>query len=253
MKERIELLIKDYVEEYQKNEEIMTSWREPLIKFADAGDKIFYKFKEVVRPSHALPKDFLSSAETVIAFFLPFSREIANSNIEGKYSSKEWAIAYIETNQLISELNSYIKDELKKLNYQSSIIPATHNFDEEELKSDWSHRHAAYAAGLGSFGINNMLISEKGCAGRYGSIVTDLKIEASERKEEEKCLNKAGYDCRRCVERCVNNSLQIDSFDRFKCYELLLENVELHSEIGLTDVCGKCCVDLPCSFTDPTA
>lgn len=253
MKERIELLIKDYVEEYQKNEQIITSWREPLIKFADADDEIFYKFKEVVRPSHALPKDFLRSAETVIAFFLPFSREIANSNIEGKYSSKEWAIAYIETNQLISDLNSYIKNELKKLDYQSSIIPATHNFDEEELKSDWSHRHAAYAAGLGSFGINNMLISEEGCAGRYGSIVTDLKIEASERNEQEKCLNKAGYDCRRCVDRCVNNSLQIDSFDRFKCYELLLENVELHSEIGLTDVCGKCCVDLPCSFTDPTA
>lgn len=144
-----------------------------------------------------------------------------------------------------------MKKKLAEKNYKASLIAATNNFDKERLLSDCSHRHAAYIAGLGTFGINNMLITEKGCAGRVGTLVTNLKLEASSRDEKENCLNKAGFNCSRCVDRCVNGSLQEDSFDRHKCYELLLENDKLRMESELTDVCGKCCVDLPCSFTAP--
>lgn len=251
MKEKIIKMIEKFVAEYQKQKNIETSWRVPLIKFADAEDQLFYDLKNIIRESHVLPTDILKDAKTVIAFFLPFEKDIANSNIDGKYSSKKWAKAYVETNQLISKLNIFIEKELKDFGYNSSVIPATHNFDENTLISDWSHRHAAYIAGLGSFGINNMLITEKGCAGRVGTIISDIVIEVSSRNEKEYCLNKAGFNCSKCVDRCVNNSLKIESFDRFKCYELLLENDRFHSELLLTDVCGKCCVDLPCSFKNP--
>lgn len=40
--------------------------------------------------------------------------------------------------------------------------------------SEWSHRHAAYIAGLGIFGINNMLITNKGCVGRIPSFYEDF-------------------------------------------------------------------------------
>ncbi|MEC9490043.1 MAG: epoxyqueuosine reductase, partial [Halanaerobiales bacterium] len=206
---------------------------------------------DAVSETHLLPEDILTGAKTVISYFLPFSNEIANSNIEGKYSSHQWAKAYIETNQLIADLNQYLKKELAKRGYQAGLIAATNNFDKKRLLSDWSHRHAAYIAGLGTFGTNNLLITEMGCAGRVGTLITDLKIEASERTEKERCLNKAGFKCRKCVGRCVNGALQIDSFDRHQCYDLLLENDELHLESELTDVCGKCSVDLPCSFTSP--
>ena len=38
------------------------------------------------------------------------------------------------------------------------------------IASDWSERHAAYAAGLGTFGLTRALITEKGIAGRFGSL-----------------------------------------------------------------------------------
>jgi epoxyqueuosine reductase QueG len=250
-KEKIIKTIKKFVNEYQNKKNIKTGWREPLIKFADAEDDLFYKLKKIVSKSHVLPKDILKGAGTVIAFFIPFEKETADSNIKGKLSSRKWALAYLETNQLIHDLNNHLENILKNESYNSSIIPATHNFDEESLISNWSHRHAAYIAGLGSFGINNMLITEKGCAGRIGIIISDIKVKASPRNEKEYCLNKAGYNCSRCVERCVNKSLKIDSFDRFKCYEILLKNDDYHSDLALTDVCGKCCVDLPCSFENP--
>ena len=55
----------------------------------------------------------------------------------------------------------------------------------KNLISDWSHRHVAVIAGLGKFGLNNMLITDNGCCGRVGSFITDLKIEPTKRKMEK--------------------------------------------------------------------
>lgn len=250
-KKEIENLIQNYLKNYQKKEKINSQWKEAVVEYASAADPMFRELENIVSESHLLPTDILADAKTVIAYFIPFSEEIVNSNLDGKYSSHQWAESYGETNQLIEDLNKHLKYELEKEKYQSSLIPATHNFDKKRLKSDWSHRHAAYIAGLGTFGINNMLITEKGCAGRIGTLITDLKIEPSARPENERCLNKAGFECSQCVDNCANGSLKIDSFDRYKCYQLLLENDELHSDLGLSDVCGKCSVGLPCTFKSP--
>mgnify|MGYP000291173647 CR=1 FL=1 len=251
MKEKIEASIKEYVKNYADRDEIKSTWRTPLTAYADAKDPLFLKMKEIISPTHSLPTDLLDKAKTVITFFLPFTERINKSNIEKRLSSKEWAVAYIETNQLISELNKHIKQLLSKEGFESTVIAATHNFKEEELISDWSHRHAAYIAGLGTFGINNMLITEKGCAGRVGSIITDLKLPPTKRKDVEYCLYKKDGSCGICADRCVTEALKRNSFDRFICYDLCLENMDHHSDLDVADVCGKCCVNLPCTTQNP--
>jgi len=251
MNNKIEIIIKQFVEHYSEMRDVQTKWKEPLVAYADATDEMFYNLKNVVSPSHAIPQDFLPEAKTVVAYFIPFDEGVVESNIEGKESSKVWAKAYVETNQLILDLNTFIKNELQKLGYKSNIMPATHNFDSKKLISDWSHRHVAFIAGLGKFGLNNMLITDKGCCGRVGSFITDLKIEPTKIKNEENCLYKHMNVCKKCVDRCVNNALKVDCFDRHKCYEMCLHNDKLHSDIGLSDVCGKCLVNLPCSKTNP--
>ncbi|QNO14217.1 epoxyqueuosine reductase [Alkalicella caledoniensis] len=251
MEKKIKKLIIDFVRDYPKEKELRSMWQEPLVKFSDAEDEMYLKLKEVVSPTHALPKELLPGAKTVIAYFIPFKEYIIQSNIEGKLSSWGWAEAYAETNSLINSLNTHINKELEKLNYRSNILPATHNFDEDILLSDWSHRHVAYISGLGKFGLNNMLITEKGCCGRLGSIVTNLNIEPSTRNNEEYCLYKTSGTCKNCVKQCVNDALKDQFFDRFKCYDMLLENAEIHKEVGLADACGKCCVNLPCSTKVP--
>lgn len=253
MKEQVESLIKDYVSRYQTRSNIETKWRVPLIAYADAEDQLFKKLKVLISSSHALPKDFLPDSQTVITYFLPFEKSIIESNIEGKESSREWAVAYIETNQLIQDLNEFVRKELNKMGYDSTVIPATHNFDEKELISDWSHKHVAYIAGLGTFGIHKMLITESGCAGRIGSIVTDLKLEPTTRPKEEYCLYKVDGSCNECVKRCVNGALQENSYDRHLCYDMCLFNDQFYSELDLTDVCGKCAVGVPCSYRNPTS
>jgi len=251
MNDKVETMIKEFVEYYRETRKVETSWKEPLVAYADVMDEMFLNLKEIVSPSHVMPKDLLENAKTVVTYFIPFDEVIVNSNIEGKESSKIWAKAYIETNKLISDLNIHIKNELQKLGYSSNIIPATHNFDEKKLISDWSHRHVAFIAGLGKFGLNNMLITENGCCGRVGSFVTDLKIEPTKRKDGENCLYKHMNICKKCVDRCVNDALKIDSFNRHKCYEMCLYNAKFHSDIDLSDVCGKCLVNVPCSTVNP--
>lgn len=222
-----------------------------MVGFVCADDQRWALLKTVVSPTHALPGDLLVGAETVLVYFIPFQPFVAKSNIPGKFASREWALAYIETNRMILELNRHLQQELAKEGHQVVVIPATHNFDEEKLISDWSHRHVAYLAGLGDFGLNNMFITEKGCCGRLGSMVTDLVVEPSIGKIRDVCLYNLDGSCGKCVKKCVGDALTSEGFDRGRCYDMCLENAEIHKEIGLADVCGKCMVGVACSHRNP--
>jgi epoxyqueuosine reductase QueG len=251
MQETIARLIREYVAAYPERVGAETRWEEPLVAFAAAGDELFASLRQKVSASHALPGDLLPEARTVIVYFIPFAERVITSNIPDTGCSREWAVAYIETNRLIADLNGYLHDELARLGYQSAVTPATHNFDPQKLISDWSHRHLAYIAGLGSFGLNNMLITAKGCCGRLGSLVTNLEIEPTARAEGENCLFRQRGLCGKCVDRCVKDALTVDGFDRHRCYAMCLENAERFTAIGLADVCGKCLVNVPCSRLNP--
>ncbi|CAB1244463.1 epoxyqueuosine reductase [Clostridium sp. WLY-B-L2] len=251
MDNKIDVAIKQFLKNYSKEKNIQTKWEEPLIAYADAEDEMFYKLKSVVSQSHAMPRDFLPEAKTVAAYFIPFNKDVVKSNVEGKECSRKWAVSYIETNKLILDLNAFIVNKLQKLGYKSSSIPPTYNFNNKKLISDWSQRHVAFIAGLGKFGLNNMLITDKGCCGRIGSFVTELEIQPTKRQNQENCLYKYMNICKKCTDRCVNNALKVNYFDRNKCYEMCLYNDNFYSDIELTDICGKCLVNVPCSIVNP--
>ncbi len=253
MKKRVTRKIQDFVKAYQLRKEITTQWNDPIVGFALANDPLFSKLRSVASPTHAVPKDFLPGAKTVIAFFIPFKKSMTRTNIKEKYSSKDWGKGYIETNEMIRQLSLYLQELFVSEGYEAFMIPATHNWDEKKLISDWSHRHIAYIAGLGNFGLNNMLITEQGCCGRIGSFITSAQIEPDAISDQEACLYKYDGTCKKCTKRCVNGALYEDSFDRFKCYEMLLKNVEELRSVGYADVCGKCLVGIPCSHINPVA
>jgi epoxyqueuosine reductase QueG len=251
MKNRIIETIQTSVEAAGRHSETATAWKTPIVGFGDAGDPLFEQLKDAVRPTHSLPRDLLPGARTVIAYFLPFDAAIARSNHRGDFSSEAWAVAYIETNRLIADINDRINRLLDEQGCRGTRLPATHNFDEEQLMSDWSHKHVAYIAGIGGFGRHHMLITDKGCCGRLGSVVTDAVTAATPRSDRERCLYKHNGSCGKCEPRCPAEALGVDPFHRHACYDRLLENARLHERHGLADVCGKCAAIVPCSFNDP--
>ncbi|MBM7556552.1 epoxyqueuosine reductase [Halanaerobacter jeridensis] len=257
MNDKLNHLIKDYVSNYKDLKDTETDWRDPVIGIADADDPMFLELKEVISSSHALPTDFIDDAKSVIVFFLPFEEEVVKSNIQDKQSSKKWDYAKIETNNLIEDLIDYMQAEIEKMGYKatsSKDLPPTYNYDEEELISDWSHRHVGYITGMGTFGINNMFITDQGSCGRMGSIVTNLSLKPTERDDQENCLYKYNGKCKVCVDRCVVNAISTENKDGFvdreKCYEHIYEDPPEYSK-GVGDACGKCKSGVPCSTTNP--
>ena len=249
MSEQIKNIIKKFITDFQETEDDRNFWREPVIRFASAKDPTFLQLKQVVDKDHKLPNELLKNAETVICFFIPFEEYVVSSNSSGLNASIEWAKAYIGTNKLIMELTEHLTEKLGS--YDCFEIPPTHNFDKTKLKSYWSHKHAAYIAGLGKFGLHKMLITEKGCCGRLGSLITSAKIQASEGNANEYCLYFLNESCSKCIDHCTFNALNSESFDRHKCYQICLENGKLYSKLGLSDMCGKCACGVPCSLKNP--
>jgi epoxyqueuosine reductase QueG len=255
MKQWLRSIISDEIAGYTSRRTPHTTWKAPLIAVADAADPLFLKLREVVRETHELPGDLLPGARSVIAYFVPFSDDVTGSNRAGQIASRTWATAYVETNDLLGAIGLRLEADLAERDYRASHMPATHNFDEETLMSDWSHKHVAYIAGLGTFGRHHLLITPRGCSGRLGTLVTDAVIEPTPRPVHEACLDKHNGTCGACITKCVAGALSKNGnvFDRHACYDICLQNADRYANIGLADVCGKCAVGVPCSTMDPVA
>jgi epoxyqueuosine reductase QueG len=248
-------MMEGFVSSYPSQVHTRNWWRKPLLVTAKADER-FRTLPKIASDEHLLPWELLPSAKTVIVFFIPFVKELVDENSAGKFPCRNWGLAYEGTNVLIGVLGERIKDYLAEGGYSSALTPATHNFDEVKLVAKWSHKHLAYLSGLGRFGVNAQMITPSGSAGRLGSLVTEADLGDSPLVEsQELCLHRAGQECLKCLSRCPVSALKEEGIDRQRCYTRLRFNLK-HTEAlaGLqktTNVCGKCVVNLPCSF-DPT-
>ena len=263
MKHLITEFIENYIKEYQSRESIATEYGQPLVGFADAHHPYIQNLTELISPTHALPQDVLPDASIIVAYYIPFTEKLAKTNrIEGIMASPEWARGYEETNALFAELNNALIQYISANAGKAGISPKAATFSETDLISDWSQRHIAYAAGLGTFGVNNMLITKDGCCGRYSSVITNLDLVPDAPAEGENCLYKKNGSCGICMKNCPAGALMPDAFDRFKCYEICMENAKVYTQFGSSylneegteansegsDVCGKCITGSPCAF-----
>ena len=244
MKEFIEGSIKELVVDSQN-----TKYREPIIAFADVEDLEFESIKSMTHENHMLPKEWMPKGKTVVSFFIPFAKELMQTNKKDEYVAREWAVAYIETNNLIKQICATMAERLKKYNIDTVWQLPTQNYDSEKLMSYWSQRHVAYIAGIGTFGMNNMLITDKGCSGRYGSFIIDYSIEPSKKNRVERCLYKLNGSCGICMEMCPVQALTPKGFDRFKCRDWVKDVDAFYSDLASCDCCGKCLLG-PCAIWD---
>lgn len=170
MKQAVTEFITDYIRSYQERDAIATSYGEPIVGFADAWHPYIQNLKQIISPTHELPQNILPDAKIIIAYYIPFTKDMAKTNsYAGLLASAEWARAYEETNALFAELNEEIICFIQRKKGLAGVTPKAMTFDQSRLISDWSHRHIAYAAGLGTFGLNNMLLTREGCCGRFSS------------------------------------------------------------------------------------
>jgi len=242
LKNKIENIIK----ETASNPGTETRYREPLVGYASADDQIFDEMKEIIGPHHLHPKEVFPGAKTVVSFFLPFEKELVKLNWRSPDPIKEWILAKSETDRLIGEINEKLKAALAEEGIEAVVPGIVFDYKSKGFDVAWSHKSAAYAAGLGTFGVHQMLITKAGCAGRFGTLLISAEIPPTPRPNEEFCRYKKGEKCLVCVDRCPAGALSVRGLDKEKCYRQLLENARAFPELNQF-ACGKCATG-PCAF-----
>ncbi len=227
-------------------------FREPILAISSPYDEAYSRLKEIIGPWHKNPEELFPSVKSVISYFVPFTKEIAKSPSLSEEVSKGWAEAYIVINEAFDNINSSIEKHLRRDGYESFSIAGTHTYDPSELKSLWSHRSAAVIAGLGDFGINTLVITDKGSGGRFCTVLTEAPIPVTEYKAPCYCLHKKNGSCKLCIKVCPVSAIEIDKVDFFNCHDnILMKNAKmLESSVGFADVCGKCISSCPYAYME---
>jgi epoxyqueuosine reductase QueG/RimJ/RimL family protein N-acetyltransferase len=244
-------LIRGVIARAVRGARTVTRYREPIVAFVAADDPRFAALRALVDPSHLLPGDLLSGARSVVAYFLPFDPGVPASNARSRTEvSREWALAYSETNALLARIASDLARELAAAGVRAGSVPPTGVFDRATLRSSWSHKSAAVIAGLGSFGVHRMVITDSGCAGRFGSIVVDADLPVSTVPAVERCAHLRDGSCLACVRLCPVGALDEEGgLDRRACWNRCLQTARTPDGQG-AQACGKCATG-PCATGVP--
>jgi len=98
---------------------------------------------------------------------------------------------------------------------------------------------------LGSFGLHQLVITDSGCAGRFGSLVVDVDLPVMKTEPKERCLYFVDRSCLECVLRCPVGALdQKEGLDKKLCWEKCQKTSAEFRELGRATVCGKCAVGI---------
>jgi len=212
----MEELIKKLIEDEIKNHPKSFYFRESILGIASAADPLYQELDCLIGRPQVHPKILLENAQTVIVYFLPFSAFVVKTIQQDAVISAVWSDAYFETNELLAKIGEKLCGYLGDLGIRAVCTGAP--FDKRTLSADWAHKSSAVVAGIGTFGLNHLLVTKSGTAGRLGSVVTDAKIEPTKRPDHPYCLFYKTGKCKVCVEKCPSGALSEDgSFDRFRC------------------------------------
>ena len=272
----IETVIADFIHTSLLNrmpdDAAQTIFDAPLVGCADADDVIFSQYKTVIGPDHMTPREAFAQAFGkkpeelparlfVVSWILPVTAATRKSNrIEKSQPSRLWAFTRWYGEQFNDALRKHVVQTVTDRGYHAAA-PVLQPFFRQLRKengpySNWSERHAAYAAGLGTFSLSDGFITEKGIAHRCGSVVTDMELRPDLRTANtafSNCLFYYDASCKACIARCPAGAISEVGHDKNKCSEYVRTQLAKQREdlkIG-NGGCGLCQVKVPCEFKNP--
>lgn len=239
IKEEITGIVKNTVE----NSGHPDWYREPLIGYVAADNPTFSELESIIGNKMVLPAEILPEAKTVIVYFLPYSETLGKIIRGEDLIYQEWSDYYTLTNELLAKISDEMIRFLEESGYKTTGIPPTNNYDEDTLTTQWPHKSIAVMAGLGSFGLNRLLVTKYGTAGRLNSLITSAEIEPSEYTGHQYCLYYQSGKCKMCLEKCPSGAITEHGIDKFRCNAYLTGKNVHDSQQG----CPMCSSG-PCTF-----
>lgn len=249
------------------------AFENPLVGFSAGDDSIYESYKEYVGPFHWTPLEIFNQTFpgikvaagqlAVISWVLPQTRATrADNRQQTTYPAERWARARIFGEEVNVKLRNRVVDVLQKAGHEAvapMLAPAWERklSDQYGFASTWSERHAAYAAGLGTFGLCDGLITPRGKAMRTGSVVARIHIPPTPRpytNHQAYCLFYSKGICGKCIKRCPVGALSENGHDKVKCLQHLKPGTEEYVKANYHFDgygCGLCQVGVPCESGIP--
>ena len=248
------------------------AWDKPIVGFVRGDDPIFEQFKEVVDPDHWTPLEAFARAFpgtnarpdelTVVSWVLPQTRATKRDHRkETFYPSMRWARSRTRGESFYVRLRTHLVNALTEAGIEAAAPGLLPGYGSKTggrwvKTSNWSERHMAYAAGLGTFGLSDGLITPVGKAMRVGSVVARVQIPPTPRPYTDHhayCLFYAKGTCDACMKRCPAGAITEAGHDKLKC-DAYCETMHAYVEstYGFKGYgCGLCQVGVPCESGIP--
>ena len=248
------------------------AWGEPIVGFSSGVDPLYGFYKRDIGPFYVSPLEFMGQAHpgekfkveglTVISWILPQTEATKRDHrAETHFPSERWARSRVMGEKVNVKLRTHVVDRLREQGVKA-VAPMLSPLWRMETSpkygyaSTWSERHAAYAAGLGTFGLSDGLITPVGKAMRAGSVVADLRIEPSPRPYTDHhayCLFYSEGTCGKCMERCPIGAITPEGHNKNLCskYESMTHRY-VPRHFGIDGYgCGFCQTGVPCESGIP--
>ena len=249
------------------------AWDEPLVGYAHGDDPLFGKIKADIGPFFWLPEEAwqlqfpgeaVAAAElVVIVYVLPQTVATrADQKLATEVPAERWARSRDLGEKFNCALRLHLAEALTGAGYPAVAPERLPDFAYRDsasfgIASNWSERHAAYVAGLGTFGLSDGLITVKGKAVRCGSVVARIDLPATGRPYSEPyewCLWHAFSKCGACIRRCPPKAITPAGHDKLRCFDYIREVTApfAQSTYGTEATpCGLCQVKIPCEDRRP--
>lgn len=249
-------------------------WEEPIVGFARGDDPYFAYYKKTIGDFYWLPREvyFKGTGETVedgqltvISIGFPQTEKTkADQKSATGIPSDRWLYTRGEWEAMVRKISDEIVEKFTAGGIQAVSLETIGELQRQVsedfgIASNWSHRHTAFIAGLGTFGLSDGLITEKGKAMRFTTIIAKAAIEPTERPYSDHhayCRFYTENKCGACIVRCPVNAITKEGHDKEACNAYL---IKIKKEIGpdfvknshYTSGCGLCQSRIPCQDRIP--
>ena len=248
------------------------AWAEPLVGYSNGADPLYQFYKKDIGEFYLSPVDFIgykypdkkfdAGELTVVSWILPQTEATKRDNrLETHFPSERWARSRIFGENFNDKLKEHLVASLNGYGYDAvsptlSPLWGRAMSKKYDFASNWSERHAAYAAGLGTFGLSDGLITPAGIAMRSGSVIVNAYIEPSERPYTDHhayCLFYVNGTCGKCIERCPIGAITKEGHNKFTCQKYVnMTHFYVPRHYGFDGYgCGFCQTGVPCESGIP--